>query len=184
MPDTAVIPVLTRKMRSMFALLDADRDGFLCADDLTAVADRMDAVFPGQAARIGTLRSTLHELWQDHLAPTVAGAGRLDVEAFELGIRRSVSVSPVTLLETLHEGACAWLSLCDTDGNGLIDLEEYQRLNQAIGGLPAQQMEESFRRLDRDGDGTLDPAEIDAAVVEFFTSEDPEAPGNWLYGPF
>ncbi|MEV7415617.1 hypothetical protein [Streptomyces sp. NPDC089919] len=183
MPDTAT-PVLTRKMRFMFTLLDADRDGFLDADDLTAVADRMDAVFPGQPDRIGTLRSTLHELWVDHLAPAAPGSGRIDVEAFENGIRRSVSVSPVTLLETLHAGACAWISLCDADGNGLVDLEEYLRLNRAIGGLPAQQMEDSFRRLDRDGDGTLDPAEIDAAVVEFFTSEDPAAPGNWLYGPF
>ncbi|WP_314250768.1 hypothetical protein [Streptomyces sp. DSM 40907] len=70
------------------------------------------------------------------------------------------------------------------DDDGLIGLDEYLLLSQAIGGVPAQQMQEAFHRLDRDGNGTLDPAEIDAAVVEFFTSEDPNAPGNWLYGPF
>ncbi|MFD5619714.1 hypothetical protein [Streptomyces yangpuensis] len=50
--------------------------------------------------------------------------------------------------------------------------------------MPAQPMKEAFHRLDRDGDGTVDPAEIDAAVVEFFTSDDPNAPGIWLYKPF
>ncbi|MFJ2753557.1 hypothetical protein [Streptomyces sp. NPDC087297] len=55
-------------------------------------------------------------------------------------------------------------------------MDEYLRLSHAIGGVPAQRMEEAFRRLDRDGNGTLDPAEIDAAVVEFFTGEDPQMP--------
>ncbi|MFJ9343799.1 EF-hand domain-containing protein [Streptomyces sp. NPDC101733] len=183
MPDTAT-PVLTRKMHYMFTLLDADRDGLLGEGDLDAVADRMAEVFPGQPDRIRTLREALHQLWADHLAHIDLGDGRLDIGAFEQGIRRSVDTSPVTLLETLHAGASAWLALTDADGDGLITLDEYLRLSQAIGGVPAQRMEEAFRRLDRDGDGTLDPAEIDAAVVEFFTSEDPDAPGNWLYGPF
>ncbi|MCX4717923.1 EF-hand domain-containing protein [Streptomyces virginiae] len=183
MPDTAT-PVLTRKMHYMFALLDADRDGLLGADDLTAVADRMAEVFPGRPDRIHTLRDVLHRLWEDHLAHVDLGGGRLDPEAFERGIRRSVAASPVTLLETLHAGASAWLALTDVDDDGLIGLDEYLLLSQAIGGVPAQQMKEAFHRLDRDGNGTLDPAEIDAAVVEFFSSDDPNAPGNWLYGPF
>ncbi|MCC0100602.1 EF-hand domain-containing protein [Streptomyces flavotricini] len=53
MPDTA-IPVLTRQMHYMFALLDADRDGLLGAGDLTAVADRLAEVFPGRPERIHT----------------------------------------------------------------------------------------------------------------------------------
>ncbi|MGW6686867.1 hypothetical protein [Streptomyces sp. NPDC054961] len=88
-------------------------------------------------------------------------------------------------LETLHAGASAWLALTDVDDDGLIGLDEYLRLSQAIGGVPAQRMEEAFRRLDRDGDGggTWDPAEIDAAVVGFFTSEDPNAPGQLALRP-
>ncbi|WP_407840702.1 EF-hand domain-containing protein [Streptomyces sp. DSM 116496] len=183
MADT-VTPVLTRKMHYMFTLLDADQDGFLGEDDLAAVADRMADVFPGRPDRIRALRDALHRLWEDHLAHVDLGGGRLDLKAFEQGIRRSVAASPVTLLETLHAGASAWIALTGVEDDGLIGLDEYLRLSQAIGGVPAQRMEEAFRRLDRDGDGTLDPAEIGAAVVEFFTSEDPDAPGNWLYGPF
>ncbi|MFI8451525.1 hypothetical protein [Streptomyces erythrochromogenes] len=41
------------------------------------------------------------------------------------------------------------------DDDGLIGLDEYLLLSQAIGGVPAQQMKEAFHRLDRDGDGTL-----------------------------
>ncbi|MCC0100603.1 hypothetical protein K7B10_38750 [Streptomyces flavotricini] len=64
------------------------------------------------------------------------------------------------------------------DDDGLIGLDAYLPLSQAIGGVPAQQMKEAFHRLHRDGDGTLDPVEIAAAVVEFFTSDDPNTPGN------
>ncbi|MFI5640531.1 hypothetical protein ACIA8H_24405 [Streptomyces goshikiensis] len=92
MPGTAT-PVLTRKMHYMFALLDADRDGLLGADDLTAVADRMAEVFPGRPDRIHTLRDVLHRLWEDHLAHVDPRGGRLDPEAFERGIRRSVAAT-------------------------------------------------------------------------------------------
>ncbi len=40
-----------------------------------------------------------------------------------------------------------------------------------------------FQRLDHDADGKLRQEEIRAAAVEYFTSEDPDADGNWLYGP-
>ncbi|MFI9000530.1 hypothetical protein [Streptomyces sp. NPDC053541] len=43
-------------------------------------------------------------------------------------------------------------------------------------------MHEAFRHLDRDGDGTLTRAEVRTAVIEYFTSPDPNAPGNWYFG--
>ncbi|MBY8854447.1 hypothetical protein K7G98_41880, partial [Saccharothrix sp. MB29] len=70
----------------------------------------------------------------------------------------------------------------DGDGDGCLELEEYVRLGEAL-GVPPQDMKTAFRRLDRDADGSLPPGEIHEAVVEYFTSEDPEADGNWLYGP-
>ena len=43
---------------------------------------------------------------------------------------------------------------------------------------------EAFRRLDRNADGYLTHEEISQGVEEFYYSEDPESPGNWLIGPF
>lgn len=33
-----------------------------------------------------------------------------------------------------------------------------------------------------DGDGNLGRDEIRRATEEFYTSEDPQSPGNWLFG--
>lgn len=42
----------------------------------------------------------------------------------------------------------------------------------------------AFRQLDRNRDGYLTTDELIKNAEEFFFSEDPEAPGNWLVGPF
>ena len=36
--------------------------------------------------------------------------------------------------------------------------------------------------LDLDGDGTLSADEFTNAIIEYWTSRDPEAPGNWWTG--
>ena len=37
-------------------------------------------------------------------------------------------------------------------------------------------------RLDADGDGYLPDEEFTRAIVEYWSSADPEAPGNWWMG--
>jgi hypothetical protein len=56
-------------------------------------------------------------------------------------------------------------------------------LGQSVTGGSPQDMAHAFAKLDLDGNGTLDPEKIPTAVTEFFTSDDPKARGNWLYGP-
>jgi Ca2+-binding EF-hand superfamily protein len=51
-------------------------------------------------------------------------------------------------------------------------------------GLPPDSLNEAFTALDTDGDGHLSRTEIRTAVDEYYTSEEPDTPGNWLFGPF
>jgi hypothetical protein len=44
-------------------------------------------------------------------------------------------------------------------------------------------MVDAFAKLDLDGNGPLDPEGIRPDVIELFTSDGPDARGNWLYGP-
>jgi len=39
-----------------------------------------------------------------------------------------------------------------------------------------------FARLDLGRNGVLDAAELTAAITQFFTSPDPDAPGNLAFG--
>ncbi|MFI6170550.1 hypothetical protein ACIBCN_27465 [Nocardia sp. NPDC051052] len=50
-------------------------------------------------------------------------------------------------------------------------------------GIDPAHSSDAFRRLDRDGDGSLSYAEFRTAIVEFYLSDDQNAPGNWLLGP-
>ncbi|GGT24956.1 MULTISPECIES: EF-hand domain-containing protein [Streptomyces] len=177
-------PVLTHKLRHMFALLDTDRDGYLTAADLPAAADRMAAALPAGQEKAERLRTALGRIWEAHLRPMAGdGTGRLGLAAYERGVRQAVATAPAAFLTAVHEAAAAWLALCDADGNGRIVLDEYLRMGEALGGIAREDMEDAFGRLDRSGDGGLDPVDVHAAVIEFFTSDDPEAAGNWLYGP-
>ncbi|WP_330294221.1 EF-hand domain-containing protein [Streptomyces sp. NBC_00503] len=181
---TTATPILTRKLQHMFNLLDVDQDGYLTMADLPALADALAVPFAAQPEKIQTLREALLRIWEAHLGQMDEnGDGRLDTAEYERGIRAATAEDPKAFLRTMHAAVAAWFSLFDTNGDGHLDLDEYTQLGQAIGGISPQDMAKAFQRLDRDGDGRLQPEEIRVAVIEFFTSEDPDADGNWLYGP-
>ena len=78
----------------------------------------------------------------------------------------------------------AWMDICDTDGDGMISLDEYTAMFANTVNASPEDLEAAFHKLDQDGDGALSSEEIRTAAEEYYTSEDPQAPGNWLLGPF
>jgi Ca2+-binding EF-hand superfamily protein len=75
------------------------------------------------------------------------------------------------------------MQLFDRDRDNRISLEDWQLFWRTIGTAEAD-FETAFQKLDRNGNGYLTFDEIIAAGQEFFTSDDPEARGNWLYGDY
>ena len=49
-------------------------------------------------------------------------------------------------------------------------------------GLTEAESAEAFGHLDADGDGHLTAEEFVQACVDFWSSTDPDAPGNWWTG--
>uniref|UniRef100_B8HVG6 Calcium-binding EF-hand-containing protein n=1 Tax=Cyanothece sp. (strain PCC 7425 / ATCC 29141) TaxID=395961 RepID=B8HVG6_CYAP4 len=88
------------------------------------------------------------------------------------------------LLETaIIGGGTVLLKLFDTDGDQRISKQEWLTLFKTV-NHPASTYEISFDKLDRDHDGFLTIDEIQIACREFFSSDDPEVLGNWLYGDY
>lgn len=72
--------------------------------------------------------------------------------------------------------------LCDRDGDGKISGPEFVGLGGCY-GLTHEAVLEAFRHLDQDGTGLLTTEELVKRYREFL-SDDPDAPGNWLMGPY
>ncbi|GAA2104503.1 hypothetical protein GCM10009801_80170 [Streptomyces albiaxialis] len=112
------------------------------------------------------------------------GNGAVDREEFIAGMRRSAAEDEGSYLKRLGAMVEAWMSVCDADDNGLIDQQEFTTMYTRTLGASPEDLAAAFTKLDLNGDGSLDAGEIRRATEEYHTSEDPQAPGNWLFGPF
>ena len=69
------------------------------------------------------------------------------------------------------------------DGDGVIGKDEYRQYLTSSKIDPSV-ADETFAKLDTDGDGHLTRDEWEQLFLDFFLSDDPDAPGSWLWGPF
>lgn len=69
----------------------------------------------------------------------------------------------------------------DTNHDNYISLDEYVDLFMAY-RIEIRFSARSFTKLDLNHDDLLSREEIQSAVREYFRSDDPNAPGNWLFG--
>ncbi|MDI3409035.1 EF-hand domain-containing protein [Streptomyces cavernicola] len=177
--------LLTTKISRGFDQLDADGDGRLTEHDHIlagrAVAKSLghEAGSP-QEARIIDAYLTI---WRDLHAPQLpAGADAITKEQF-LASTGSLADQPDIARAVLGGLAGAFLAIADTGGDGHIDPDEFFAFQRGhFPALTRTTADEAFRHLDRDSDGKLSAEEVTTAIVEYWTSTDPAAPGNWWTG--
>ncbi|GHH86485.1 calcium sensor EFh [Streptomyces sulfonofaciens] len=170
-----------RKLKGMFAAFDADGDGFLREEDFRALVarfSRLPGVAPGTElrARVETL---LMGWWAALLgAGDANGDGSVDLgEVLSLVDRLPAMAADVTATaDTVFDAV-------DADGDGRISQEEHRRLVETWNGRPVD-MTGVFELIDPNGDGHLDREEFALLWRQFWISDDPAEPGNWLCGRF
>lgn len=177
-------PLQKRKLTRMFEVLDVNDDGFVDRSDFTA---RVEAV-----ARLSG--------WDERSREYVRN---LDVALEEWrALCETVDTDQdgrVTLAEFLTWGNIflddraavrAWargdvqllFDSMDTDGDERITIQEY-RTYLTVCGVDASAADAFFAHADLNEDGRVTRAEMSHAVEEFLVSENPEAGGNFLFGP-
>ena len=69
----------------------------------------------------------------------------------------------------------------DADGNGEISLKEFAIYLKSM-GRSEEDAKFAFSKLDLNGDGKLSRDEFGRALYEYYSVNDPQAPGNWFFG--
>jgi DNA-binding SARP family transcriptional activator len=175
-----------RKLKYLFRALDADGDGLLEAESFRAHADRLAALAEHDPELAADVRAHVNAWWAG-----VKPSGADEPASLENWLRfwgawlaavtRDAEADGGAELRRMKESAARTFAVMDADRDGRLHVADYERWVETWGlRFDARA---NFARLDVDGDGTLGEADVVQLVKEFFLSNDPEAPGNFLYGP-
>ncbi len=173
-----------RKQTALFQREDMNHDGFYGKADAKEFARRVCDVLklppdsPEYAlvhARVGWRPDALRDFYQ------AKGDQYSLADYLELG---DIIVHDDALFnEIITEQVKAVMGLWDQDRDGRLSADEFVKLEWCY-AIDEEAAREAFRHLDRSGDGYLTIAECHRAAEEFYRSDDPNAPGNWLFGPY
>lgn len=180
--------LLDRKLARAFTHLDADRSGVIDADDIIALGSRLLTALaePTDSPKAERVMGGLADFWQDLFTELdIDRDGKVTPEEYKQGMTRLYAQGGPAYDRSFRPMMNAILTIVDTDGDGLISPQEFHRAQEAFDTrLSPADTEALFRRIDANGDGCLTVDELLAAVREYYTGTDEDAPGNLLFGEF
>lgn len=177
-----------RKASHYFNLIDEDNNGLIQAEDFEVRAQRLAAAqgVTESPAREALERQVMY--WWDHLCVVAdfdddEQVSREEWESYWTAIQVDVETggeeTKTRFLQSLEEAALGtYAAMKTTDAEG-ITKDEYEAW---LAAWDVQDPGRAFETLDRTGKGVLTQDDVVQAVKEFYLSNDPEAPGNDLYG--
>lgn len=174
-----------QKANYYFDLIDEDENGLIEPDDFQLRADRLaDAFNVTSDEEHEELRRHLMTWWE-HLSSLADenDDGRITREEWEMyWTRFKVAVSMGSnsgSLQNLERVARATFRAIDRSGSGRVQEEEFATW---LSAWDIDASDTVFQQLDRNDNGYLTPDDLVKATKEFYLSNDPNAPGNVLYG--
>ncbi|MCX5206010.1 EF-hand domain-containing protein [Streptomyces sp. NBC_00237] len=175
--------VKDQKFSILFDWFDQDRNGQLSAGDLRATATVFAQVARNEDhVNVRAIHASFEQWWQLLLRYADAdGDGQVSRQEFTATMEASVT-TPEHFESAVMAIADAVMNAADTNTDGVLSRDEYTRMYEVLGVAP-ELSGPAFDRLDLDGDGVISHDEYRTAIVDFYLSNNPEAPGNYLLGP-
>ncbi|KDN88038.1 EF-hand domain-containing protein [Kitasatospora cheerisanensis] len=177
--------LLIAKISHGFDHLDADGDGLLTEQDhvLMGRSVARSLGHPADSEAESRIVEAYLAIWREvHLPQLPEGAKAISRAQF-LESTAALADDPAAADAVLGGLGRAYLAVADADGNGEVDADEFFAFQRGhFPHLRRIDADTAFAHLDRDGDGALSPEEFVTAIVEYWSSRDPQAPGNWWTG--
>ncbi|MFC0435701.1 EF-hand domain-containing protein [Kutzneria buriramensis] len=177
--------LLTAKISHGFDHLDVDGDGLLTEHDHVLYGQRVAASLglrPGTAGERRIIDAYL-AIWRNLHLPHIPDGGTAITKEHFVSSTRTLAGNPAAAAATVGALAEAFLAIADTDEDGRVGPKEFFLFQRGhFPGMTEESADQAFGHLDADGDGYLSADEFVRAIVEFWSSSDPAAPGNWWMG--
>lgn len=175
-----VSDVAAEKHGQTFDFLDVDQDGYLRRADFEAIAARLSNAASNSDTQI-VLKAYL-TFWENlarHLR--VPDDGQISRDEYIKGLEAIAKSSPTGFDDAIAQMPRAILALYDGDRDGKLSSKEFLAMQAAL-GVPEGRARIGLLAIDRNADGFITAEDLMNACREFVLSDDPHAPGNWLFG--
>lgn len=177
--------LLSTKIRRGFDHLDADGDGWLDEDDHVLMGRRVAESLghAGGSAEEQRIIDMYLRIWREvHLPHVSSGDPGISRDSF-ITSTSALADDPDAARSTLGALAEAFLEIADLDADGQVSPREFLAFQHGhFPGMTEAAATTAFTHLDTDGDGHLSAEEFINAVIEYWTSSNPDAPANWWLG--
>jgi Ca2+-binding EF-hand superfamily protein len=174
---------LEQKAEHRFEMWVTNADGVLTEDEFRGVAQHiLDGYGASPESTKGKpVMERILGFWARHLeGMDLDDDGRISLDEYRIGLERNIwgnnGVEAVVVAFWR-----AILDLADESGDGALDASEFVRVMAAF-GVSQDDARYTFGGID--GDGKVTAAEWLEALRQFWTSTDPAAPGNTLFGRY
>ncbi|WP_328876837.1 EF-hand domain-containing protein [Streptomyces sp. NBC_00299] len=172
-----------RNINAAFDTLDVTGDDHIDQDDFRVRVDRLRTLRPDMDEKLACeLRDTFDAWWEIiRRAADSDGDGRVTREEFTAAIDAGLEEDPA-YIDQMVRVAQAVADAADRDGDGMLDRSELDLIYKAF-DVDVDFSEETFRRLDRDGDGLFSTTEWAQTVRDMFSSTDRATAAAIAFGP-
>ncbi|MFJ3582128.1 EF-hand domain-containing protein [Streptomyces sp. NPDC090127] len=180
----ATLDPVTRRLRRLFAVLDADGDGYVTWSDHRRVVEAYAAAYglTTDDPRIRALERAYWAQWLGLLTQSEPGRERLEQDGF-VAAHRAVGYD-TDRPEILENLAAAVFRIMDTKGDKRVSGEEFAAY-LAVWGVSGDEGAQAFERLDLDRDAYLSHREIARSLRAFHLhNDDLNTPGGIFLGVY
>ncbi|MEM6530237.1 MAG: EF-hand domain-containing protein [Chloroflexota bacterium] len=174
-----------RKVTLLFIMLDTDQNGYVERPDFERAAKSL-ATLNGVSQfseEYLKLRKTFMDIYE-HIKTLMDTDGNHRIQLDEwvkyFGQMLNNDDRYVDIIAPIARDI---FNMLDQDENGKISIKEWQLFAGAY-QIPEDEVGDLFARLDSNSSGYITREEFGHMMTDFFFSEDPDAPGNYIFGNY